>query len=219
MWHMRYCREAMSRAAILAWTVGCCGVFDLEENRMGIEIQILDWIQSIRNPVCDVLMPIITALGNAGMIWIILTVVFLICPKTRRMGITLAVALLLDVILCNVLIKNLVARIRPFDINTKIQLLVNKPRDYSFPSGHTAASFSALAALYYAGESRLWKWVLVLAMLIAFSRLYLYVHYPTDVLGGIVLGELCGYLANLLVRRIWNRKRNQRSNSDKKGLK
>lgn len=172
-----------------------------------MEIQILDWIQNIRNPVCDVLMPFITAFGNAGVIWILLAMVLLVRPKTRRLGVTLAAALLLDVVVCNMIIKNVVARTRPFDVNTTIQLLINKPRDYSFPSGHTAASFSACAALYYAGDNRLWKWVLVLAMLIAFSRLYLYVHYPTDILGGVLLGELCGYLANLLVRRIWTEKK------------
>ena len=173
---------------------------------MGMEIQILDWIQGIRNPVCDILMPFITALGNAGIIWIILAVLLLIYPRTRRLGTILAVALLLDVLLCNVIIKNLAARTRPFDVNTTIQLLIHKPRDYSFPSGHTAASFSAFAALYYAGKNWLWKWALVLAVLIAVSRLYLYVHYPTDVLGGAVLGMLCGYLANQIIRKILERK-------------
>ena len=103
-------------------------------------------------------------------------------------------ALLADVLLCNVVIKNLVARTRPFDVNTAVQLLVAKPRDYSFPSGHTAASFASVTALYLAGEKKLWKIALVLAVLIAFSRLYLYVHYPTDVLGGIITGAIAGYI-------------------------
>ena len=103
-------------------------------------------------------------------------------------------ALLVDVLLCNVLIKNLVARTRPFNVNTAVQLLVAKPRDYSFPSGHTAASFASVTALYLAGEKKLWKIALVLAVLIAFSRLYLYVHYPTDVLGGIITGAIAGYI-------------------------
>ena len=103
-------------------------------------------------------------------------------------------ALLADVLLCNVVIKNLVARTRPFDVNTAVQLLVAKPQDYSFPSGHTAASFASVTALYLAGEKKLWKIALVLAVLIAFSRLYLYVHYPTDVLGGIITGAIAGYI-------------------------
>ena len=115
-------------------------------------------------------------------------------------------ALLVDVLLCNVLIKNLVARTRPFDVNTAVQLLVAKPRDYSFPSGHTAASFASVTALYLAGEKKMWKAALVLAVLIALSRLYLYVHYPTDIIGGVVFGSLSGYLGYKIVEWIQKKK-------------
>ena len=151
-------------------------------------------IQNLRTPIGDVVVPLITRLGDAGIIWIILTVLLLIIPKTRKTGVIMMAALLADVLLCNVVIKNLVARTRPFDVNTAVQLLVAKPRDYSFPSGHTAASFASVTALYLAGEKKLWKIALVLAVLIAFSRLYLYVHYPTDVLGGIITGAIAGYI-------------------------
>ena len=159
-----------------------------------MEIHILDMIQNLRTPIGDVVVPLITRLGDAGIIWIILTVLLLIIPKTRKTGVIMMAALLVDVLLCNVLIKNLVARTRPFDVNTAVQLLVTKPQDYSFPSGHTAASFASVTALYLAGEKKLWKIALVLAVLIAFSRLYLYVHYPTDVLGGIITGAIAGYI-------------------------
>ena len=159
-----------------------------------MEIHILDMIQNLRTPIGDVVVPLITRLGDAGIIWIILTVLLLIIPKTRKTGVIMMAALLVDVLLCNVLIKNLVARTRPFDVNTTVQLLVAKPQDYSFPSGHTAASFASVTALYLAGEKKLWKIALVLAVLIAFSRLYLYVHYPTDVLGGIITGAIAGYI-------------------------
>ena len=158
-----------------------------------MEIHILDMIQNLRTPIGDVVVPLITRLGDAGIIWIILTVLLLIIPKTRKTGVIMLAALLADVLLCNVVIKNLVARTRPFDVNTAVQLLVAKPRDYSFPSGHTAASFASVTALYLAGEKKMWKVALVLAVLIALSRLYLYVHYPTDVLGGMLLGCLAGY--------------------------
>lgn len=173
---------------------------------MGMEIQILDWIQNLRTPAGDVLMPIITSLGNVGIVWILLAVLLLMIPGTRRTGAVLAAALVLDVILCNGIIKNAVARMRPFDRNPLVELLIHKPLDYSFPSGHTAASFAAMSGLYFAGERHLWKPVLVLAVLIAFSRLYLYVHYPTDVIGGAVLGMFCGYLAEKLVKRLSERK-------------
>lgn len=95
----------------------------------------------------------------------------------------LAAALCVDLVLCNRILKPAIARVRPFDVNTAVRLLIPKPGDFSFPSGHTAASFTAAAALWFAGEKKLWKPALVLASFIAFSRLYLYVHYPTDILG------------------------------------
>ena len=161
---------------------------------MGIEFRILDWIQSIRTPFGDVVMPLISSLGNAGMIWILLAVVLLLIPRTRRSGAIVLAALCLEVLLCNVLLKHIFARIRPCDVNTAVQLLIPRPHDFSFPSGHTAASFAAASALYFAGEKKLFGSAVILAVLIAFSRLYLYVHYPTDILGGIAVGILTGYM-------------------------
>ena len=167
---------------------------------MNIELKILDWFQTLHIPVLDKFMTSVTKLGNAGIFWIILTVLFLLIPKMRKTGVVMVAALIIDLLLCNVLLKNFVARTRPYDVNTGIQLLVAKLRDYSFPSGHTAASFASATALYFAGEKKLWKPALVLACLIAVSRLYLYVHYPTDVLGGVVIGIIAGYLGYRLVK-------------------
>lgn len=174
---------------------------------IGIEIQILDWLQKLHTPVLDQIMCSITHLGDAGAFWILLVVVLLLVPRTRKSGLIVAGALLMDALLCNVLLKPIVARTRPFDVNTAIQLLVNRPVDYSFPSGHTAASFASVTGLFMAGEKRLWKPALVLAVLIAFSRLYLYVHYPTDVLGGLLLGLLSGYIGSRLVLWLMDRKK------------
>lgn len=181
-------------------------VFLLHERRinMPVEIEILNQIQNIRTDILDILMPKISALGNAGMIWIILAAALLIIPKTRKLGVIVAIALICDLLLCNVLIKPLVARTRPFDINTSVQLLIPKPKDYSFPSGHTAASFAAAFALFFAGSRRIAIPALVLAVLIAFSRMYLYVHFPTDILGGIVVGVFCGWLGNAITKKIIN---------------
>ena len=87
-----------------------------------MEIQILNIIQNLRTDIGDTIVPLITKLGDAGMIWICLTIVLLIIPKTRKTGVIMMAALLVDVLLCNVLIKNLVARTRPFDVNTAVQL-------------------------------------------------------------------------------------------------
>lgn len=161
---------------------------------MNIELNILDWIQTLHTPFLDKIMAFITRLGDAGIIWIVLSIVLLLIPKTRKSGAVMVAALVVDVLLCNIVLKNLVARTRPYDVNTGVHLLVAKLHDYSFPSGHTAASFASVTALYLAGEKKLWKFALVLACLIAISRLYLYVHYPTDVLGGILFGVISGYL-------------------------
>ena len=161
---------------------------------MNIELNILDWIQTLHTPFLDKIMAFITRLGDAGIIWIVLSIVLLLIPKTRKSGAVMVAALVVDVLLCNIVLKNLVARTRPYDVNTGVHLLVAKLHDYSFPSGHSAASFASVTALYLAGEKKLWKFALVLACLIAISRLYLYVHYPTDILGGILFGVISGYL-------------------------
>ena len=163
---------------------------------MSIEFQILDALQQIHMPALTAVMKVITTLGDAGMIWIALAAVLLLIPKTRKTGVVVAIALILDLIICNGLLKNLVARTRPYDIQTAVKILIRKPADYSFPSGHTAAAFAATMGLYFAEDSdrKMWIPALILSVLIAFSRMYFYVHYPTDILGGIVIGILCGYL-------------------------
>lgn len=171
---------------------------------MEIETGILDLIQSIRTPLGDMLMPFITKLGNVGAIWILMAIILLLIPKTRKSGAVLAAALCVDFVLCNGILKHLIRRIRPCDINSSVQLLIARPNDFSFPSGHTAAAFAAVTALHAAGERKLWKPALVLAVLIAFSRLYLYVHYPTDILGGIIVGVAAGYIGSWIVN--WSEK-------------
>ena len=167
-----------------------------------MELRFLDFLQTIHTPLLDKILAFITSLGNAGIIWIVLAVVLLILPKTRKAGIIVAAALLVDLILCNLILKNLVARVRPYDVNTAIAILIKKPLDFSFPSGHTAASFAAMTALFLAKMKKAWTAALILAVLIAFSRLYFYVHYPTDVLGGIVVGILSGVLGYAIVEKL-----------------
>lgn len=172
-----------------------------------MELRILDFLQTIHTPLLDKILAFITSLGNAGIIWIVLAVVLLILPKTRKTGIIVAAALLMDLVLCNLILKNLVARVRPYDVNTAIAILIKKPLDFSFPSGHTAASFAAMTALFLAKMKKAWIAALVLAVLIAFSRLYFYVHYPTDVLGGAVVGILSGIIGYAIVEKIDKRRK------------
>lgn len=173
-----------------------------------LDFSFLDFIQShLRSGFGDAVMPFITHLGDGGAVWITLNLCLLAVPKTRRAGAVLSASLVLEATCCNLLLKPFVARVRPCDINTTIQLLVSRPTDFSFPSGHTGASFAAVSALYFSG-SRLWPAALVLAVLIAFSRLYLYVHYPTDVLAGALLGIILGWLGSTAVSAV-ERKRHE----------
>ena len=147
---------------------------------MGFEFQILDKLQTIHTPLLDRFMVAITKLGDAGIVWIILTVILLLIP--------------------------MVARIRPYSINQTVQLLVTPLKDYSFPSGHTAASFASVSALYFAGRKRMAAGALIVSVLIAFSRMYLYVHYPTDVLGGLIIGLLCGWIADMIIQKVMEKR-------------
>lgn len=159
-----------------------------------VDFTILNFIyDNCRTAWLDVLMPLITKLGNSGAIWIVLALCLLMTRKYRKTGLALCCALALDVIVCNGILKPFVARIRPCDVNTAVQLLIPRPTDFSFPSGHTAASFTAVSVLY-SYRQRLWVPALILAVLIAFSRLYLYVHYPSDVVAGMLLGPIFGFL-------------------------
>ncbi|MGC4020190.1 MAG: phosphatase PAP2 family protein [Muricomes sp.] len=167
-----------------------------------IDFAILNFIHNhCRTAWLDVLMPVITKLGDSGAIWIALAVGLLISRKYRKTGLVLCCALVLDIIVCNGILKPFVARIRPCDVNTTVQLLIPRPTDYSFPSGHTAAAFAAVSGLYFTRQ-KLWVPALILAVMIAFSRLYLYVHYPSDVAAGILLGSIFGFIGYKLADTI-----------------
>lgn len=166
------------------------------------EIEVLDALQNIHTPWLDKIMVAITSLGNAGILWIVLAAVLLIIPRTRKVGICMAIALILDLLMTNCLLKNLVARTRPYDVANFTDLIVKKPTDYSFPSGHTAASFAAVTALFMSRKKMLGAISCVIAILIAFSRMYLYVHFPTDIIGGIVVGVIAGVAAGLILKAI-----------------
>jgi len=170
------------------------------------DLPILDWIAAnLKCAFLDFLMPLITVLGDAGIFWIAVAVVMLLVPKYRKAGLSMGVALLIGLVVCNIILKPLVGRIRPYDyqlihFGKTIELLVATPHDFSFPSGHTIASFEAAVALTVHNR-KLGIPALVLAVLIAFSRMYLYVHYPTDVLASVVLGTCIAFFGCFLVKQ------------------
>lgn len=164
------------------------------------DLSILHWISDhLFNPVLDFLMPIITKFGDAGIFWILVSLFLMATKKYRKAGFSMGIALLLGLIFGNGILKNVIARPRPYDFDPSIVPLLEKlPSDLSFPSGHTLASFEAATALTIR-HKKFGVPALVLAVLIALSRLYLQVHYPTDVLAGLILGVLFAFLATKAV--------------------
>lgn len=166
---------------------------------LSIEGDILLFIQEhIRNSICDPIFKGITHLGDAGIFWIILTIILLIFKKTRKAGLCSAIALVGSLVINNMILKPLINRTRPYEVVEGLICIADKANDPSFPSGHTGASFASAIALYKNLPKRYGIILIVLASLIAFSRLYIGIHYPTDVLGGIIIGIGLGLLGNRL---------------------
>lgn len=151
---------------------------------------ILLWIQEfIRNSICTPIFVTITHLGDGGAIWIIISIALLFHKKTRKMGILCIISLLGSLIVNNLILKNLVARVRPYEVVDGLKLIIEKQVDLSFPSGHTGASFAAAVTIYQCAKNKKYGILaIIFASLIAFSRLYVGVHYPTDVITALFTG-------------------------------
>ncbi|KDR95702.1 undecaprenyl-diphosphatase [Peptoclostridium litorale DSM 5388] len=162
-----------------------------------VDMKLLQWIAGFaKNDFFDFLMPIVTKIGNKGMIWIVIALVLMATKKYRRHGIVLAGALLIGVILGDGFLKKIFQRPRPFEEIEGMKLLIKAPTTYSFPSGHTTASFGAFWALHKKfSDKRVTAGVFLLAAFISFSRMYLFVHYPTDIAAGVILGIASASLA------------------------
>ena len=181
----------------------------LNQLAVSFDLPILDWIQAhLQCGFLDAVMPIVTLFGEGGIFWIAWAVLMLVFPKTRKTGIAMGIALVMGVLICNVTLKPLVARPRPYDFQYEnfgitIKLLIDAQHDYSFPSGHTIASFEAAVALLL-NDKRMGIPAMVIAVLVTFSRLYLYVHYPTDVIFSMFAGILLGLLGCAIVSIVYH---------------
>ena len=173
---------------------------------ISFDLPVLEFIRNyLTNSFMDKAMPIVTLFGDGGVFWIAIAVLLLVFPKSRKTGWSMLAAMALGLIVCNIILKPMIARPRPYVFYAEnvegwqaVKLLVKTPSDFSFPSGHTIASFEACTVLLMKN-----KWVgipaTILAFLIAFSRLYLYVHYPTDVIVSFFGGILFALLGSLIV--------------------
>ena len=171
------------------------------------EASIILWIQENLRGALDGLWLFITHLGDDGILWIIMGIVLLFWKKTRPIGFTVLISLLFDFLIVNVTLKDLIARPRPFVVNEAITPLITDVSPYrSFPSGHSGGSFAAMFALYRWVPKKIGIPALVLAALVALSRLYVGVHYPTDIIAGCIIGFMCSVWAYYLVQFVMKKK-------------
>lgn len=166
-----------------------------------IDERIINWVGKLHTPKRNKLMIFFSKLGDKGLVWFAICAPFLINKSTRGFGCNILVGLVLTHLAGEILIKHLVCRIRPCHKLEEDQLIIKKPKYYSFPSGHTASSFSVFSVALFQ-FTPLAIPLFVLAVMISFSRLYLRVHYLTDIIAGAVLGSLCGFLAVELFKTI-----------------
>ena len=179
---------------------------------MNWEFDFLSALHVLYSPASDMVMAVLSKMGDAGMVWIAVGLILFAVPKTRRIGAEVILSMLLTYILGNVILKNLVDRPRPYEAYQALEPLIARPHESSFPSGHTMNGFAAATAIFL-NNKKAGAAALLLAAAIGFSRLYNLVHYPTDVLGGMVVGigmALCVHF--VVAKRIpWDRFRSKKT--------
>lgn len=169
---------------------------------LALDGKCLLWIQEvIRQEWMTPFWKFVTWLGDGGWFWIAVSLALFVSEKTRRAGITALIALGIGALCTNVILKNAVARTRPYEVVEGLKILIAKPTDFSFPSGHTTASFAVALVIARMFPKKYGVPAVILAALVAFSRLYLGVHYPTDVLAGFLVALAGSTLSVWLVRK------------------
>jgi undecaprenyl-diphosphatase len=165
-----------------------------------IDADVFRWVVAHRFHAIDTAMWMVSAAGRGGFVWLVLGMLLAITRYVHPMVVVrLAAAVLVASLTANHVIKPIVHRTRPFDAVAGITVIGARPHDASFPSGHTANAFASAFELAQALPAAAMAWW-GLACAIGFSRVYLGVHYPLDVIGGAAVGLACAALLNALVR-------------------
>lgn len=168
-----------------------------------IDFSILYWIQdNLRNSFMDFVMPLFSNLQDGGLIWISIAVVMLFFKRTRYCGIAVLFAMGIDTLITEYGIKNIVCRVRPCNLVDDVNMLVEKPTSYSFPSNHSASAFAGAVAVMLTIKKKAWTIpAFVFSGIISFSRMYVFVHFPSDVFAGILLGSTIAVLVCYLMKK------------------
>lgn len=167
------------------------------------DLSIMMFVQeNLRSAIGDAIMVFITHLGDGGWLWIAIGVLLLLFKKTRLAGFSVLISLAINALFTNITLKDLIARPRPFHVSDQILPLIPLPSSFSFPSGHTSGSLTAAFALYKTTPKKYGVPAVILAALIGLSRIYVGVHYPTDVLGGLAVAIVSSIWGGFLVKYI-----------------
>lgn len=164
-----------------------------------IDDKVFDSIVKCHRPLLNKIFSVFTTLGNGGVIWFLISIPFFFFPSTRIVGVNMVIGLSLTHVMGEIFIKHIVCRERPCHKLDDEQQIINRPKYYSFPSGHTASSFSMATTALLRCEWYIWLPILLLACTMAFSRMYLRVHYLSDIMGGMAVGVIGGTLSVKLV--------------------
>lgn len=182
-----------------------------------IEGPLLLWIQeNLRQDWLTPIMQVITRFGDGGIFWIAFCILLLCIPRSRKMAIAPSLSLALNGLVTNVWLKNVIGRVRPYVRFSDLVVLTTLPSDTSFPSGHTAASFAVAAGVYMAGWRKAGTALYIFAAMIGFSRMYLGVHFPSDVIGGAIVGVLCAWVIRKIIDRVIKFQKDRKKKKRKK---
>ncbi|MBE5934704.1 MAG: phosphatase PAP2 family protein [Lachnospiraceae bacterium] len=183
--------------------------------RVSMDGEILLWLQeNMRNSILTPILSFITNLAYNGEVWIAISIILLCLKKYRKIGFKTLLAMFISMILCDNLLKNIVARPRPYDSIEELIRIGHRVKSYSFPSGHTSTAFAFATAFTKGMPKKYVVLVWILAVIMAFSRLYLGYHYPTDVLGGMVVGTFCGFLGGIIINGVMNYFNSKKSDTE-----